>query len=737
MGTMVSVFDGHSLYGKWCSKKRPRRQQFVVVDKRKQRRRLSTASVHERARLPCRPRQAAGAPLPTTSTLLPADYVVVVVAVARDGWRRRRVSRRRRRRRRLSAAPMSAMTTATAAAIVAGEAGGLSPPLLGGFQFRRHSLRVSASNVAAMVGLHPYKDLVELLARLVYQGSAGQALLHRDAALLGLEVVAEERALLDLAARASEATRRAVEAALRVGAGHAKKEGVVTVEDARRVKDAVVRGARAELAAGKLTPREFERLREGSRSAVDTGYGTCHEDDAIDLYESKCGWEVRNRNDEIRSWPFRIARGTQQDGAVPTVEPMGEARILYRNRSNNTGGDDGGSGGGEDDGGDLGPGSPPKRQKLAGGEDGSGQAAGKGGKQGDNASRSDPGVVIDVDGDFDAAAATSPPEPPPFFCILGSVDGIRDELAPAETRAAIIRDGNDGGGNIDDDDDSSWYLRKVIVECKHRMNRIHAAPPLYEQVQAVTYCYMYDAREADIVQILRRQRPRRDKVRNDGISSSSSVSRSDEGGKEGVVAPPEDERARHNELQKEAKEERNMPENGTLPENKFDEVIEKEPAIPTVANADERKPDGDRMLESKSSRSTSEAAAAADDDDDGPIMTISRVSLDDPVLQHRQNWERIILPRLRSFVEAVYAIRSDDDKRYRLLAATTASTGSNIGDIDLTEEAWQILHNECPWLAGCDTAYYRRDRTTKTHSKKDGDLPGTAQEEEKESNVGA
>jgi len=89
------------------------------------------------------------------------------------------------------------------------------------------------------------------------------------------------------------------------------------------------------------------------------------------------------------------------------------------------------------------------------------------------------------------------------------------------------------------------------------------------------------------------------------------------------------------------------------------------------------------------------------------------------------------------FVGAVYAVRSDDDKRRRLLAAaTTGKIAGNGSSSDPTEgEAWQVLHNECPWLGDCDTAYYRdKGRTRKNRKRKDdADL----QEEEKESKVDA
>ena len=85
-------------------------------------------------------------------------------------------------------------------------------------------------------------------------------------------------------------------------------------------------------------------------------------------------------------------------------------------------------------------------------------------------------------------------------------------------------------------------------------------------------------------------------------------------------------------------------------------------------------------------------------------MQFDRVSLEDPILRHRQNWQQIILPRLASFAEAVYAIRRDDSKRYRLLLACSDALG------ELEHDAWALLYEECPWLKSCDTAFNRKGK---------------------------
>ena len=57
------------------------------------------------------------------------------------------------------------------------------------FQASPTYLRLPASSVAALCGLHPFQNLPQLLCDYVYQSPLGQALLQRDATALGLTLV--------------------------------------------------------------------------------------------------------------------------------------------------------------------------------------------------------------------------------------------------------------------------------------------------------------------------------------------------------------------------------------------------------------------------------------------------------------------------------------------------------------------------------------------------------------------
>jgi len=174
----------------------------------------------------------------------------------------------------------------------------------------------------------------------------------------------------------------------------------------------------------------------------------------------------------------------------------------------------------------------------------------------------------------------------------------------------------------DEEDVERWSLRPIVVECKHRMTKARIPPPLYDQIQTCIYCLMYGVEQADLIQVVRRQSPKKSKG------------------------------------------------NG----NQLDE----------------------QQME----------------------ITISRICLHDPIYNHQYHWNATLLPRIASFVDAVYSIRRDDGKRYRLLMAM-AQCEMGIGSLgtdllkegyemeNAKKETWKILWEQCPWLLHCDTAFGR------------------------------
>jgi hypothetical protein len=626
------------------------------------------------------------------------------------------------------------------------------------FQQKDHSLRVSASEVAALTGFHPFRSLPKVLLEHVYQGHEGHELLLHDASLLDITLTSDAEQLLQLAQLAGPSTSQAVQVALQVKRGTTKLQ---TSQHASQLQNRILDEAKK---SNKLSVAQLKQLQEGTQYSVNTGFGTTWETNAIDVYERQCGWDIYERNGDIRTWPF--CKVTDHLTGPPTVIPMAEAAAsatCWNSKGGSTNSRSSSL---------VETISSCKRQKLG------------------NSSSPDEMVVDLTESDDTAITLTNVNDEnslekkvelgqerkpramtpivlfhPPFFFLRGSVDGIRDELVPNQFlyKAEPLHSSTTGlsspsieEGNHDDDDDDSWVLQRIIVECKHRMTRIQPSPPLYEQIQAIAYCLMFEAECADIVQVLRKRgvvRSRYDHPvddENDRLgqdsqkrgtkllnspSKPSNVSsnplnnyfpmKESQVKDSHIALPPNDRQLTNPQIR--TKENADVElDRGTSRNHTENLKMNTSLTNSPVQEAEEAQPaDSKELLVSDVNTSESEAkTSVADasgtepatnkDEENNPKeprppprpttqleISVHRVFLDDPVLQHRHNWHQVILPRLRSWVDAVYSIRNNDDKRYRLLLAMSRNDQSGIS------EAWQHLFEECSWLKGCDTAFLR------------------------------
>jgi hypothetical protein len=194
-----------------------------------------------------------------------------------------------------------------------------------------------------------------------------------------------------------------------------------------------------------------------------------------------------------------------------------------------------------------------------------------------------------------------------------------------------------------EDDDDSFCTRPVIVECKHRTTAkaIEKSPPLHDQIQTVVYMLMYQVDQADIIQVLRSKKHGVKKRKRNGDDTKKETS----------------------EMQ-DAMTEGSSTQTNTTTTTTGSVSQQQSPSTTTIA--------------------------------------VHRISLDDPVHRHRFHWEQTVLPRIRSFVDAVYNFRADDHRRYLLLLAIASKAN---------HDAWKILFEACPWLEPSDTAFWRNDAT--------------------------
>lgn len=249
----------------------------------------------------------------------------------------------------------------------------------------------------------------------------------------------------------------------------------------------------------------------------------------------------------------------------------------------------------------------------------------------------------------------------PFFTISGAVDGIRDELCCYSSAIADQAVGDEG-----------WELRRVIVECKHRMRKANSTPPLYDQIQTSAYCLMYGTEVADIIQVFRKEK---------GHDRPTKRAKIDEKQTQGNVTQ---QRKQTNTLARflAAQQLADVPEAPNSASSAATSCIDRLEIL------------DDKHVEAMSDNAIEKLEEAID-------IVVYRLSLDDGITNHRQNWHSLILPRLRSFVEAVYRIRADDGARKLRMVVEEEQTAY------ATRNSWDLLHLECPWLKDCDTAWSR------------------------------
>jgi hypothetical protein len=303
------------------------------------------------------------------------------------------------------------------------------------------------------------------------------------------------------------------------------------------------------------------------------------------------------------------------------------------------------------------------------------------------------------------------------------VDGVRDELVEGKQ-----------------EDDDSWVLRRIVVECKHRMRVLLAYPRLSECIQAVVYCQMYNAEAADIIQVLRTVRKQTKKIKHAAsASTSTTISAAASATATATTVDNVQIQQQHDETKSmssprkagggnkqqylsksPSKTSSKSPSKGfpvnnrlithffevTTPQ-KVDSSRKDDPPNEDDFDSDNNR---DEIIEQKAPNESSEEEKKEDNqaktsgaDQTPPAMDmeieVNRVSLNDHY-SHLSNWNGVILPRLRQWTEAVYQIRQSDDLRYRLLSlmAQVQSVEDPARRREHTIALWDLTFEHCPYL---------------------------------------
>uniref|UniRef100_A0AAV1THT2 Uncharacterized protein n=1 Tax=Peronospora matthiolae TaxID=2874970 RepID=A0AAV1THT2_9STRA len=155
-------------------------------------------------------------------------------------------------------------------------------------------LRVSASKVALVTGLHDFGDVVEELLECVYQDR--EELLARDAAQLQLRLVSKDEELELLMQKSGAAAALQLRAALRWAQDRSTP---ARVGAAQRLLAGVDKRLAEAHKGKKLASEEAQEVRKLLAEKIHTSVGTRNETLALQAYERQTGSKVRLTNEHF------------------------------------------------------------------------------------------------------------------------------------------------------------------------------------------------------------------------------------------------------------------------------------------------------------------------------------------------------------------------------------------------------------------------------------------------------
>lgn len=517
-------------------------------------------------------------------------------------------------------------------------------------------LRISCSDIAAATGFHPWAKLDELFEKYLYQDL--DELLVQDAENLDTEFLTTEQEVQKILQKIDAQEKGALnelDAATKDGSvlnNNSKAEEMI-----KQIQELM----KSSGVLNKISTTELKLVENEFRGRVRKNYGINCENKSLDKYEEIIGFPVGDRNleiikmkvmplDEGSSGGGRISRAVTMKQEEEETEASVDAFSVLLN------------------------GSRKLSQDQA-------QAAQQGGIK-------------------RRRTVTKP-----SFLLVGRVDGISHQL------------------DLRNDDPTQWNRAlRVVVEMKSRVRGISSPPPLYEQIQLVSYMIMLECDCGDLVQaVARASIPSREErvettvttstIEGDGSSTTAmSVSTShvsvtvqegcsSEGcGSEGcsgafttvssattttvsarqaggsqttvastmqfsvgcsITADDESHRKSNNSVGSSA--------GGVINELSVEVDQQSQPQPP-------------QQTRPSRPRRTDATTLYAEED-----FQVNRVMLDGPPFYHRKYWDIVVMPRLRTFRDAVYTMRCDDALRYAYLMSTT-------------EAKLQMLQNLCPYF---------------------------------------
>lgn len=506
-------------------------------------------------------------------------------------------------------------------------------------------LRISCSDIAGVTGFNPWSKIDELFEKYLYQDL--DELMVQDAENLDTEFLTTEQEIQKILQKIDVKDKLELEALDSVTKDSTVLNSHVKAEDMLKQIQQLMKESGI---VSKISTTELKFIENEFRGRVRKNYGIHCENTSLDKYEHVIGFPVVERNMETVKMKVMPLQSQVESNSLSRAASLGAASSLSESVE------------------DYSPvdafavllnGSKRQSKEQA-------LAAALGVKKRRAVVR-------------------------PSFVLVGRVDGISYQL------------------DMSSDDPAQWTkANKVVVEMKNRVRSISSPPPLYEQIQLVSYMIMLDCPYGDLVQAMARKDTPRAAVSvstapieqpssaelciqtSDSVSvcTTQESSSSQVGGNRGVA--------------EEASFCSNKRTTTCAVETSGDVVscssstVERATHIisgSSVVATNQQQQQSDIVAVSTTSTTTStsytQKPKAKKND---PTMLygeedfqVNRIHLDGPPYHHRKYWENVIMPRLRLFRDAVAVLRSDDSLRYAYLMSAP-------------EEKVKILQNLCPYI---------------------------------------
>lgn len=347
---------------------------------------------------------------------------------------------------------------------------------------RDSELRFSCSDIAGLAGYHPYAEVIDLVNKYLYQGLS--LLQDYDYKRLHITMVTKEEEALSLIKKLDSAKQRKFE----------EIEQITMQSYNQNIAKALIKEAIDLLGTkdvkDKLSADELDFLQREMLSKISTRYGVHCEDDALDKYESITGYEVKERNDSYYIMEVPTIVIDLNNNAEPVrlkINDITLRRVMTAGNSR-------------------------YRQEKPNAQSSSLHSLTAAATDEDNSA---------IDQQNNSIETLAPPAPGnnaflimndamkrqsssnfgtlskpkrakcgqrPAFTLIGKVDGVSEQLDQAS------------------EDPTLWTPTRVIVEAKSRVHSIKHPPPLYEQIQLVSYMIMTGSKYGDLVQSVSRRK---------------------------------------------------------------------------------------------------------------------------------------------------------------------------------------------------------------------------------------